>query len=98
MTLAKAKVVLQTPSFKKATKKLKANQKKDLDSAIKELMINPDLGDQKKGDLSFLHVYKFKMNKQLTLLGYNFDSGKLTLELLALGSHENFYRDLKRKR
>ena len=97
MTLAKAKVVLQTPSFKKAAKKLKANQKKDLDSAVKELMANPDLGNQKKGDLSFLRVFKFKMINQLTLLGYNFDSGKLTLELLALGTHENFYRDLKRK-
>ncbi|RLA43237.1 MAG: type II toxin-antitoxin system RelE/ParE family toxin [Gammaproteobacteria bacterium] len=96
--MAKAKVVLQTPGFKKAVRKLKANQKKDLDSAIKELMANPDLGDQKKGDLSFLRVYKFKMIKQLTLLGYNFDSGKLTIALLAQGANENFYRDLKRKR
>lgn len=98
MTLVKVKVVLQTPSFKKAVKRLKANQKKDLDSTVEELMVNPELGDQKKGDLAFLRVHKFKMVKQLTLLGYNFDSGKLTLELLALGTHENFYSDLKRKR
>jgi len=38
------------------------------------------------------------MNKQLTLLGYSFDDGALVLELIALGSHENFYRDLKRKK
>jgi mRNA-degrading endonuclease RelE of RelBE toxin-antitoxin system len=96
-TLAKAKSVLQTPTFKKAVKKLKPNQKKDLDVAVKELMAKPTLGEQKKGDLTFLRVYKFKMNKQLTLLGYSFDDGTLILELMALGSHENFYRDIKRR-
>ncbi|MCL5041570.1 MAG: type II toxin-antitoxin system RelE/ParE family toxin [Gammaproteobacteria bacterium] len=94
--MVKAVGVLQTPSFKKAVKKLNPNQKKDLDQAVKELMGNPGMGEQKKGDLAFLRVYKFKMNKQLTLLGYSFDEGNLILELLALGAHENFYRDLKR--
>ena len=94
--MAKAINVLQTPGFKKAVKKLKANQKKDLDTVVKEVMENPSLGEQKKGDLSFLRVHKFKMNKQLTLLGYSFNDGTLTLELMAIGSHENFYRDIKR--
>ena len=94
--MVKATNVLQTPTFKKAVKKLKTNQKKDLDSAIKELMTNPIIGERKKGDLSFLRVYKFKMNKQLTLLAYSFDDGALILELIALGSHENLYRDIKR--
>jgi len=95
--LAKATRVLQSPTFKKAVKKLKANQKEDLDEAVKALMANTDLGEQKKGDLAFLRVYKFKMNKQLTLLGYSFDEGTLVLELMALGPHENFYRDIKRR-
>jgi mRNA-degrading endonuclease RelE of RelBE toxin-antitoxin system len=94
---AKAKRVLQTPTFRKAVKKLKPNQKKELDTAVKALMANPELGEQKKGDLAFLRVYKFKMNKQLTLLGYSFDDGTLILELMVLGSHENFYRDIKRR-
>ena len=93
--MAKAKRVLQTPTFNKAVKKLKPNQKKALDTAIKEIMVKPLLGEQKKGDLVFLRVYKFKMSKQLTLLGYSFDNGTLTLELIALGAHENFYRDIK---
>jgi mRNA-degrading endonuclease RelE of RelBE toxin-antitoxin system len=88
--------VLQTPTFKKAVKKLQPIQKRDLDSAIKTLMKDPKLGEQKKGDLVFLRVYKFKMNKQLILLGYSYNEGKLVLELMALGSHENFYRDVKR--
>lgn len=88
--------VVQTPSFKKAVKKLKPNQKQDLDIAVKTLMQDPKLGEQKKGDLAFLRVYKFNMSKQLTLLGYSYEDGALVLELITLGSHENFYRDLKR--
>ncbi|MFT6031431.1 MAG: mRNA-degrading endonuclease RelE of RelBE toxin-antitoxin system [Oleiphilaceae bacterium] len=88
--------VLQTSSFKKATKKLHKNQKVDLDYAIRELMRDPRLGEQKKGDLSFMRVYKFKMAKQLTLLGYSYEDGALVLELIILGSHENFYRDVKK--
>ncbi|OBU14468.1 addiction module toxin RelE [Photobacterium aquimaris] len=87
--------ILQTPTFKKAVKKLHKNQKMDLDDAIRQLLKNPYLGEQKKGDLSFLRVYKFKMVKQLTLLGYSYEDGTVTLELIALGSHENFYRDVK---
>lgn len=82
--LVKATSVLQTPTFKKAVKKLKPNQKQDLDLAVKELMTNPSIGEQKKGNLAFLRVHKFKMNKQFTLLGYSFDDGALVLELMAL--------------
>ncbi|BFM48767.1 type II toxin-antitoxin system RelE/ParE family toxin [Marinomonas sp. THO17] len=93
--MAKIIQVLQTATFKKAVKKLHKNQKADLDNAIKALIKDPLLGQQKKGDLSFLRVYKFKMIKQLTLLGYSYEDGTVTLELMALGSHENFYRDMK---
>ncbi len=44
-----------------------------------------------------LRAYKFKMNKQLTRLVYRFNDGTLILELMALGSHENFYRNIKRR-
>jgi len=88
--------ILQTPTFKKAVKKLHKNQKMDLDNAIRDLMKDPYIGEQKKGDLAFLRVHKFKMVKQLTLLGYSYEDGTVTLELMALGSHENYYRDLKK--
>jgi len=90
--------LLQTPSFKKAFKKLHANQQAEVKEAIRYLMNNPEAGEQKKGDLRFLRVYKFKMVGQLTLLGYAYEQERLVLELLALftlGSHENFYRDVK---
>ncbi|MCP5098230.1 MAG: type II toxin-antitoxin system RelE/ParE family toxin [Chloroflexi bacterium] len=93
--MARITQVLQTPSFKKTVKKLHKNQKKDLDNAIRTLMEDPTMGERKKGDLSYLRVYKFKMVKQLTLLGYSYEDGTVTLELIALGPHENFYRDIK---
>lgn len=72
------------------------NQKSDLDNAIRALINNPLLGEQKKGDLYFLRVYKFKMTKQLTLLGYSYENDSVILELITLGNHENFYRDVKK--
>ncbi|WP_095197534.1 type II toxin-antitoxin system RelE/ParE family toxin [Legionella waltersii] len=55
---------------------------------------NPNVGEEKKGDLIGVYVYKFKINHQQFLLAYEWDP---TLRiLLALGVHENVYRDLKR--
>jgi len=87
--------IVQTRQFKQGVKKLTPNQKKELDAAIKIIMNNPAIGQQKKGDLDFLWVYKFRMNNQLTLLAYSYEEQIITLTLLALGSHENFYRDIK---
>lgn len=88
--------IIQTNHFKKAVKKLHAAQKADLDEAVKVIMKEPEIGQSKTGDLSSVLVYKFKMVKQLTLLAYTYHDQTITLTLLALGSHENFYRDLKK--
>jgi mRNA-degrading endonuclease YafQ of YafQ-DinJ toxin-antitoxin module len=87
--------ILQFSSFVKTVKKLHTNAKQDLDNAIKELLKNPLVGDPKKGDLSGVRVYKFKMVNQLTLLAYSYNEQQPSITLLALGSHENFYRNLK---
>ena len=89
-------LVVQTPTFKKQIKKLQKNQKNDVDVAIKVIMKDPSVGEMKKGDLSEVQVYKFRMVNQLTLLAYRFIEDEIQLVLLALGSHENFYRDLKK--
>jgi mRNA-degrading endonuclease RelE of RelBE toxin-antitoxin system len=88
-------IILQTPSFARAVKKLNLNQKADLDAAVHIVVEAPDSGEPKKGDLEGVRVYKFRMNKQRTLLAYSHQADILTLTLLALGPHENFYRDLK---
>lgn len=88
--------IVQTNRFQKAYKKLHKNQLEDANKAIKAIIADVTIGVQKKGDLSDVFVYKFKMVNQLTLLAYSYDGDKLILTFLALGSHENFYRDIKK--
>ena len=92
--------VLDTPTFNKVVKKLFARDKKTVDEAIKKIANDPSLGEEKKGDLSGIFVFKFKMNKQEVLLSYGLLPGKENPEemvLLSLGSHENLYEALKRQ-
>ena len=88
--------VNENKTFTEVVKKLHPNQKKDLDKAVKVIIADPNVGDLKAGDLSGIALYKFKMVYQLTLLGYTYSDKAITLTLLKLGSHENFYRDLKK--
>lgn len=86
----------QTRSFKSKVKKLHQNQKTTLDKAIRQIIDDPSIGQLKKGDLSDVRVYKFKMLDQLTLLAYLHNASEKTITLLALGGHENFYSNLKK--
>jgi len=54
------------------------------------------LGEEKKGDLKGVFIHKFRFEKDLILLAYTWDAK--TRNLLMLGTHENFYRDLKKYR
>ena len=86
--------VFQTPLFLRIKKNLKKNQIKDLDNAVREIIKNPELGEQKKGDLADVWVYKFRMVDRENLLAYQWD--EKTRTLISLGVHENFYRDIKK--
>lgn len=86
--------VLQSAAFSRAYKKLHKNQKVDVDAAVEMIVRSPEVGEHKRGDLAGVYVYKFKSQNQLMLLAYEYDPH--TRLLLLLGSHENFYRDLKR--
>lgn len=87
---------LQTPYFRRSYKKLHANQIKAVNEAIRHILSDVLCGEEKRGDLAGVRVYKFRVLEQQFLLAYEFD--KETLFLLALGVHENFYRDLKKAR
>jgi mRNA-degrading endonuclease RelE of RelBE toxin-antitoxin system len=82
------------PGFKKAYKKLHANIKSYVNDAIRAIADNPKIGEEKKGDLAGVFVYKFKVYKQELLLAYEWNPQQRIL--LALGVHENFYKGLKR--
>ena len=88
--------ILQSRIFKNAVKRLHLNQKKDLDKAVRIIVDNPTIGESKVADLAEVRVYKFRISKQPVLLAYEWVEEEITLILLALGSHENFYRDLKK--
>ena len=87
--------VLQSLEFRKVYKKLHSNVRSIVNEQIQIVMQNPSIGEEKKQDLQGIFVHKFKINNLLYLLAYSFDETNLTL--LTLGTHENFYRNLKRK-
>ena len=87
-------ILLQMPAFKKTYKKLHKQSKTEVDNAIRTIIKNPKIGVEKKGDLVGVFIYKFKIHKQEMRLAYEWDPK--THVLLALGVHENFYRDLKK--
>lgn len=86
--------VTQSSAFARGYKKLRQRQKQDVDAAVNAIVANPLAGEPKRGDLAGVYVYKFKSQTQLMLLAYEFEPK--TRHLLLLGSHENFYRELKR--
>jgi mRNA-degrading endonuclease RelE of RelBE toxin-antitoxin system len=88
--------VEQTRRFARTYKKLHDNIVSDVDGAVSAVADNPDIGEKKKGDLVDLWVHKFRSQGQLWLLGYSRDDRIMMVYLEAIGSHENFYRDLKR--
>jgi len=86
--------LLVTASFVKATKKLHASQKSELDAALKIIGSDPSIGEAKVGDLLGIRKYKFRLSRQLCLLAYRI-LDEASIKLLTFGPHENFYRNLK---
>jgi mRNA interferase RelE/StbE len=86
--------IFQSPVFSKQKKKLNGRQIKELDAAVRLIFSNPAVGEMKSGDLQGVRVYKYRSENQQMLLAYEVNGS--TLFLYALGSHQNFYRDLKK--
>ena len=85
--------IFQSSSFGKKVKKLKKKEKSELDNAVREIVNNPLIGAEKKGDLRGVFVHKFKISRTEFLLSYRIVGEDL--ELITIGPHENYYRDLK---
>lgn len=83
--------IYQSRIFENKVKKLSKQEKDLLDDEIKKIAENPLIGEEKKGDLKGVYVYKFKT--LLYLLSYRML--KSALELTMIGPHENYYRELK---
>ena len=86
----------QSSAFRRSYKKLSKNQFQYVNAAIRAILAKPDVGELKKGDLSNVWVYKFQVMDLQFLMAYEFDEDNILL--LALNTHENFYRNLKKSR
>ena len=72
-----------------------------IEDAVLYIQNSPASGEVKTGDLKDVYVYKFRFNKQEYLIAYKF--GQTTdlvtliwIDFYQVGSHENFYEELKR--
>jgi plasmid stabilization system protein ParE len=85
--------IFQSPTFFRYVKKVDKKFKAEIDSQVRLIAENPDIGEQKKGDLQEVRVHKFKFSNNLYLIAYRHDDDEI--QLVMLSTHENFYRDLK---
>jgi len=85
--------IFQSRSFEKKVKKMSKSEKDALDREIKQIAEDQSLGQEKKGDLKDVFVHKFKLKTTQYLLAYRKVGGDV--ELVMIGPHENYYRDLK---
>ncbi|OIP92863.1 MAG: addiction module toxin RelE [Syntrophobacterales bacterium CG03_land_8_20_14_0_80_58_14] len=85
--------IYQSKSFAQKVKKMRKQEKEILDQEVQRIAQNPSIGEEKKGDLTGVFVHKFKIETTQYLLAYR----KIDpdLELVMIGPHENYYRDLK---
>ena len=87
--------ILQSRAFERKVKRFRKGQKHQLDEQVKLIAENPTIGTEKKGDLRGIYVYKFRIKTIQYLLAYRFMAEDL--ELIMIGPHENYYRDLKKQ-
>ncbi|HBR18275.1 MAG TPA: addiction module toxin RelE [Deltaproteobacteria bacterium] len=85
--------IYQSRSFENKIKKFSKQDKAILDDEIGKILKNPLIGEEKKGDLREIRVYKFKIKSIQYLLSYRLI--KVGLELIMIGPHENYYSELK---
>lgn len=72
-----------------------------IEDAVLDILDSPNIGEQKTGDLKNIYVYKFRFNRQEYLIAYKFGTADNSIDLVwidfyQVGSHENFYEELKR--
>jgi mRNA-degrading endonuclease RelE of RelBE toxin-antitoxin system len=87
-----------TPLFRRRKKKAPNPLQEAIDAAARTILINPLIGEPKVGALKGVRVYKFTHHNLEYLVAYQLETRKRVIHFLAVGPHENFYRDLQRTR
>ncbi len=83
------------PKYNRRKKKFPPLLRRKLNEAEDDVTMNPFIGVEKTGPLQGIRVYKFKALDQLILLAYEVDKSERDIIFIAVGGHENFYRDLE---
>ena len=94
------------PPFSKFVKKAHKPLQLAIEDVAEDICLSPEIGEAKIGDLLGIRVYKFRFNRQEYLVAYRsplretidkgFDLEFLFIDFYQVGSHENFYDELKR--
>jgi mRNA-degrading endonuclease RelE of RelBE toxin-antitoxin system len=82
------------PKFNRQKKKLAPDVQAAIDKEGQAILEDPLRGEPKKGPLRGVRIRKFTVGSQLYLLAYELDSKERQAVMLAVGVHENFYRNL----
>ena len=81
---------------KRWKKRLPQNIQEIFNDEVRKIAKNPYEGERKTGDLKEVFVWKFKIFTLQYLIAYKIVEQEKTIIILAIGPHENFYRDLKK--
>ncbi len=92
--------------FNQYVKKARKPLQLAIEDAVEDVCANPASGEAKLGDVAGIWVYKFKFQRQEYLLAYrpppieprrqSTELEFLMIDFYQVGSHENFYDELKR--
>lgn len=82
------------PSFKKFVKKQAKPFQLAIEDEVQNICKKPDLCELKKSDLTGFRVCKFIFRQQEYLVAYTLQAEDVIFYMI--GTHENFYRELKR--
>lgn len=94
MSASPPRRVQQVPRFRKAKRRLPGPIQDAVDAQVQKIMQDPLMGEPKTGALKGVRVVKFRGGDHQYLLAYRFFPASNVLEVLDVGVHENFYRDL----
>ncbi|MCK5805949.1 MAG: type II toxin-antitoxin system RelE/ParE family toxin [Lentisphaeria bacterium] len=85
--------VIQSRTFERKVRRFRKQEKKILDQQVRKSAQDPAVGQEKRGELRGVFVHKFKIDTTQYLLSYRVAAPD-ALELIMIGPHENYYRNL----
>jgi hypothetical protein len=85
--------ILFAPLFRRFVKKQSPSFQMVIRDEVDRICRRPEIGEMKTGDLTSTRVHKFRFQRREYLFAYQLGEQELIFHMI--GTHENFYRDLK---